>query len=90
MREGGQWNNERLLGLTSLHKRNLWMCWKRRRWWAQHARQFHLYEVTGNQLRPFPLLTQSVLKISESVTRSKVGDQSSSRRPTAPARNSGR
>ncbi len=82
--------SERLLGLTSLHTRNLWMCWKSRRWWAQHARHFHLYEATGNQLRPFPLLTQSILKVSESVTRSKVSDQCSSRRPTAPARNSGR
>ncbi len=80
---GGQWNNERLLGLTSLHKRNLWMCWKSKRWWAQHARHFHLYELTGNQLPPNPL------KISESVTRSKVREQCSSRRPTAPARNSG-
>jgi hypothetical protein len=51
------------------------MCWKSSRWWPQHARHFHLYELTGNQLRPFPLLTQSILKISESVTRSKVSDQ---------------
>jgi hypothetical protein len=86
----GQWNNERFLGLTSLHKRNLWMCWQSRRWWAQHARHFHLYEVIGNQLRPNPLLTQSILKISESVTRSEVSDQFLSRRPTAPASNSGR
>jgi hypothetical protein len=56
----GQWNNERLLGLTSLHERNLWMWWKSRRWWAQHARQFHLYEVTGNQLGSNALLTQSM------------------------------
>jgi len=67
-----------------------WMCWKRTRWWAQHASHFHLYEVTGNQLRPHPSLTQSILKISESVTRSKVRDQCSSSRPTAPARYSGR
>jgi hypothetical protein len=87
---GGQWNNERFLGLTSLHRRNLWMCWKSRHWWAQHASHFHLYEVTGNQLPPNPLLTQSILKISESVTRSKVRDQCWSRRPTAPARNSRR
>jgi hypothetical protein len=56
---GGQWTNERVLGLRSLHKRNLWMCWKSRRWWAQHERHFHLYEVTGNQLRPSSLLTQA-------------------------------
>jgi hypothetical protein len=31
-----------------------------------------------------------IKKFSESVTRSKVSDQCSSRRPTAPARNSGR
>jgi len=77
-----------LPGLTSLHRRNLWVCWKSRRWWAQHARHFHVYEVTGNQLPPNPSLTQSILKISESVTRSKVSEQCSSRRPTAPARNS--
>jgi hypothetical protein len=51
---GGQWNNKRLLGLTSLHKRNLWMCWKSRGWWAQHARQFQLpvrsyWESTATQ-----------------------------------------
>ncbi len=39
--EGGQWNNERFLGLASLHKRNLWMCWKCSPWWAQHATPFH-------------------------------------------------
>jgi hypothetical protein len=72
---GGQWNNERFLDLTTLHRRNLWVCWKSRRWWAQQARHFHLYEVTGNQLRPNPWLTQSRLKISEWVTRSKVSDQ---------------
>ncbi len=86
----GQWNNDRFLGLASLHRRNLWMCWKSRRWWAQHARHFHLYEVTGNQLPPNPFLTPSILKISESVSRSKVSDQCSSRRPTAPVRNSWR
>ncbi len=78
---GGQWSNARFLGLIFLHRRNLWMCWKSRRWWAQHASHFHLYEVTGNQLRPHPLLTQSILEIS---------DQCSNRRPTAPARNSRR
>jgi len=91
---GGQWNNERFLGLTSLHQRNLWMCWKSRRWWAQHPRHFHVYEVTGNQLRPNPLLTQSILKIRESVTRSKVSDQCLSRReakyPTPPQSSTGR
>jgi hypothetical protein len=50
----------------------------------------YLYEVIGNQLRPNPSLTLSILKISESVTRSKVSDQYFTRRPTAPARNSGR
>jgi hypothetical protein len=52
---------------SHLYTRDLWMCWKSRRWWAQHARHFHLYEVTGNQLRPNPLLTQSILQISELV-----------------------
>ncbi len=79
-----------LPGLTSLHRRNLWLCWKSRRWWAQLARHFHLYEVTGNQLRPNPWLTQSILNIRESVTWSKVSEQCWSRRPTAPARNSRR
>ncbi len=56
------------------------MCLKSRRWWAQHARHFHLYEVTGNLVRPDPLLTQSILKISESVTWWKVSDRCLSRR----------
>jgi hypothetical protein len=38
---------------------------------ATARKALRLYEVIGNQLRPNPLLTQSVLKISESVTGSK-------------------
>ncbi len=45
-------SNEWFLGLTRLHNRNdLWMCWKSRLWWAQHASH-----LAGNQLRPSPLL----------------------------------
>jgi hypothetical protein len=36
--------------------------------------------VPGNQVRPKPLLTQSILNISESVTRSKVREQCLRRR----------
>jgi hypothetical protein len=39
-----------------------------------------VYEVPGNQLRPNPWLTQSRLKISKSVTRSKVREQCLRRR----------
>jgi len=41
---------------------------------------FDLHEVPGNQLRPNPLVTQSILKIGESVTRSKVREQCLRRR----------
>ncbi len=45
-------SNEWFLGLTRLHNRSdLWMCWKIRLWWAQHASH-----LAGNQLRPSPLL----------------------------------
>jgi len=52
----GKWNNECFLA-SHLHKRNLWMCWKSRRWWPQHASHYELpirsyWESTATQ--PIP------------------------------------
>jgi len=69
-RGGGQWNNERLLGLTSLHEKFVHVL-KKQALVGTARKALHLYQGLGNQLRPNPLLTQSILKISESVTRSK-------------------
>jgi hypothetical protein len=69
----------RWLGLQ-FYKREICGCVEKAAGVGGHSTQgiyFHMYEVTGNQLRPNPLLTQSIFKMSESVTRSKVGDQCS-------------
>jgi hypothetical protein len=46
------------------------LCWKCRLWWAQKAKHFQLCKgkLTGIQVWPSPLRTQSVLTFIESVT----------------------
>jgi len=65
---------------SHLYKREICGCVEKAGVGGHSTQGFHLYQVTGNQLPPNPLPTESILKISESVTGSNVSDQCLRRR----------